>query len=106
LTCAAAVAEGFAKERLQKGGRCHESEIWKAFEAEFPRFRMEENKIEPEYLRDMVANWHPIAQRTPSGYYKNVSLKPFMNPFTGKTGGVDVSNTSADSSGSSKPASL
>lgn len=61
---------------------------------------MEENKIEPEYLRDMVANWHPIAQRTPSGYYKNVSLKVFSDPFTGKTTGVDITSTSSDSESS------
>jgi hypothetical protein len=39
----------------------------------------------------MVLKWHPRAQRTPTGYYKNVSLKPKADPFTGDVVGVDLS---------------
>jgi hypothetical protein len=49
-----------------------------------------------QYLRDMVSNWHPKAQRTASGYYKNVSLKPKADPFSGATMGVDLSTVSSD----------
>eukprot|EP00892_Ulva_mutabilis_P010735 jgi/Ulvmu1/8033/UM004_0270.1 len=74
----------FAERRLQQGGRCHETEIWKAWEAEHPQFRGEDNRIEDKYLRDMVANWYPYAQRTASGFYKNVSVRPKADPFTGE----------------------
>ena len=74
----------FAERRLQQGGRCHETDIWRAFEAEHPQFRGEENRIEEKYLRDMVANWNPYAQRTAAGFYKNVSVRPKADPFTGE----------------------
>jgi hypothetical protein len=59
----------FAEDRLKRGGRCHESEIMKAFKTENPDFAGQE-----EYLRDMVSSWYPQAQRTPSGFYKNLSV--------------------------------
>lgn len=68
----------FAEERLERGGRCHESEIRKAFKADHPSFAGNE-----DYLRDMVSSWYPQAQRTPSGYYKNVSVVAKVDPFTG-----------------------
>ena len=74
LVCAVA----FAEQRLKRGGRCHESEIIKAFKAENPAFAGQE-----DYLRDMVSSWFPQAQRTPSGYYKNVSVLAKVDPFTG-----------------------
>lgn len=86
-------AAGFAEARLQKGGRCHESEIWKAFEGEHPEFRLEENKIPEQFCRDMVVNWFPQAQRSAAGFYKNVSLRPRSDPFTGETTGVDLSTS-------------
>jgi hypothetical protein len=42
-------AVAFAEQRLKRGGRCHESEIMKAFKADNPSFAGQE-----EYLRDMV----------------------------------------------------
>ena len=69
----------FAEERLKRGGRCHESEIQKAFKADNPSFAGQE-----EYLRDMVSSWYPQAQRTPSGYYKNLSVLAKVDPVTGK----------------------
>lgn len=84
----------FADRRLQRGGRCHESEIWRAFEAEHPSFRKESERIDAQYLRDMVSNWQPKAQRTSGGYYKNVSLRSQTDPFTGEAVGVDLSAVS------------
>lgn len=83
LTPAACAAAGFAERRLQQGGRCHETEIWKAFEAENPALRGD-GRIEEKFLRDMVANWYPYAQRTSAGFYKNVSVRPKADPFTGE----------------------
>ena len=96
---ACACAASFARERLQRGGRCHESEIWKEFQKDHPEFRSDEKKIDEQYLRDMVSNWHPKAQRTPSGYYKNVSLKPKADPFTGEQTGVNLASVSEVESG-------
>lgn len=87
-------AAKFADEELQKGGRCHENEIRRAFERANPEFRRPDNRIEQQYLRDMVANWFPQAKRTSSGFYKNVSLKPRTDPFTGKTSGMDLAAVS------------
>ena len=42
----------------------------------------------------MVANWYPQAQRSAAGFYKNVSLQPRSDPFTGETTGVDLSGAS------------
>ena len=33
-------------------------------------------------LRDMVRNWHPDSDRTPRGFYKNLSLEVRLDPFT------------------------
>lgn len=100
-------AAGFAAERLQRGGRCHESEIWKAFEAAHPQFRSAEGKIKDEYLRDMVANWFPQARRTAAGFYKNVSLVPKADPFTGEVIGMDLSaSAAAEEAGAARPPPL
>lgn len=80
LTGGLCAAAGFAERRLQRSGRCHETEIWKAFEAENPQLR----GIEEKFLRDMVSNWEPYAQRTAAGFYKNVSVRPKVDPFTGE----------------------
>lgn len=83
-------AAQFAERELQKGGRCHENEIRQAFERAHPDFRQPENRIEQQYLRDMVSNWFPAAKRTASGFYKNVSLQPKTDPFTGERSGMDL----------------
>jgi hypothetical protein len=37
---------------------------------------------------DFIRNWHPGASRTPSGFYRNLSLKPRIDAFTGKSTGT------------------
>eukprot|EP00798_Chlamydomonas_sp_ICE-L_P032713 gene32713-3597_t len=78
----------FGDERLQRAGRCHESEVYKEFRAKYPKFRSEE-AISDSTLRDMIRNYHPAAQRTPQGYYKNLSVLARVDAFTGETVGVD-----------------
>ena len=40
-------------------------------------------------------NWHPSADRTASGYYKNLSLQERVDPFTGElTGSAAVVRSS------------
>mmetsp|Transcript_26026 Transcript_26026/g.56774 ORF Transcript_26026/g.56774 Transcript_26026/m.56774 type:complete len:323 (-) Transcript_26026:763-1731(-) len=76
----------FADARLQKAGRCHESEVFGAFRKEFAKYRREE-VISDAVLRDMVRNWHPDVERTPRGFYKNMSVVARRDPFTGETVG-------------------
>ena len=85
-------ADRFAEQQLQKGGRCHENEIRNAFERSNPSYRAEGTRIAQKYLRDMVSNWHRGAQRTSGGFYKNVSLQPTTDPFTGSAQGTDLSS--------------
>jgi hypothetical protein len=70
--------ERWADERLVRSGRCHESEIFKSFRKSFPRHR---EQLEDASLRDMVRNWCATVDRSPSGYYKGVSLAPYKDPF-------------------------
>jgi len=53
----------FAARRLQRGGRCHESEVWAAFRREHARYRSVE-VLSDATLRTMVVNWFPEAERT------------------------------------------
>lgn len=70
----------FADQRLLRKGRCHESEVFTAFRKSFARYR--DPAVVPDpVLRDMVRNWFPAAQRTGSGYYKNVSLTEVADPI-------------------------
>lgn len=85
--CAAA---GFADKRLQRGGRCHESEIFSAFRRDFARYRSAE-ALPDTVLRDMVRNWYPDVERTRTGYYKNVSLRAYVDAFTGQQAGFTAS---------------
>jgi len=66
--------KGFADDALIMKGRCHESEIFKAFRARFGRYRTQDS-LNDIRLRDMVRNWHKGAERSRSGWYKNVSLR-------------------------------
>jgi hypothetical protein len=72
LCCAAA---GFADARLQRSGRCHESEVFTAFRQRFGKYRSAD-VIPDSTLRDMVRNWHPGVERTRTGYLRNISLRP------------------------------
>eukprot|EP00877_Chromochloris_zofingiensis_P010405 jgi/Chrzof1/5618/Cz16g09050.t1 len=81
---------GFADKRLQRGGRCHESEIFSAFRRDFARYRSAE-ALPDTVLRDMVRNWYPDVERTRTGYYKNVSLRAYVDAFTGQQAGFTAS---------------
>ena len=43
--------------------------------------------LSDEDLRSMVRNWHPDAERTPKGFYKNLSVIARVDPFTGEAVG-------------------
>lgn len=99
----------FADERLLRTGRCHETEIYSAFRKSHAKYRntvrppvtpsypnpnlllreqgfptallCSQEAVSDRVLRDMVKQWFPAAQRTGSGYYKNVSVAAAMDPF-------------------------
>ena len=64
----------FADGSLQRRGRCHGVEVSRAFRRRFPAYADEATLSEKD-LRTMILNWHPSAERTSSGYYKNLSLQ-------------------------------
>ena len=51
-----------------------------------PSYRRPE-VLSDEDLRSMIRNWHPEAERTPKGFYKNLSVLSRVDPFTGETRG-------------------
>ena len=65
---------GFANDALIPRGRCHESEIFKAFRARFGKYRTQD-ALSDVRLRDMVRNWNRSVERSNTGFYKNISLK-------------------------------
>ena len=71
----AALPARFADARLQRSGRCHESEILRALQREMPQFRRE-GALDAGSMRQLVRNWQPDAERSSNGYWKNVSLRP------------------------------
>jgi len=62
----------FADRRLSRSGRVHQMEISKAFRAAYPQH--DESVLDESEFRSLVANWAPGAERSPRGYYKNLSL--------------------------------
>ena len=84
-------AARFADARLQRSGRCHESEVLKALQRELPQFRRE-GALDGGMLRKLVRNWAPDAERSSAGYYKGVSLLP--------AGGAPVAPASSGSTSS------
>lgn len=70
----------FAEENLLSTGRCHVSEVEKRFRSTCASYRSKESFTDDE-LRNLIANWAPQADRTPSGYYKGLSLRPKQDPF-------------------------
>lgn len=88
-------AARFADARLQRSGRCHETEIIKALQRELPQFRRE-GALEGATLRQLVRNWAPDAERTSAGYFKGLSLLP--------AGGAPVPPPRAQPAGSSSAA--
>ena len=81
-------AAKFADQRLRRSGRCHESEVRDALQKADRRLRGP-NSLSESALRDMIRNWHPAADRTATGYYKNMSLRAQVDPFTGQTIGSE-----------------
>ncbi|KAJ9522378.1 hypothetical protein QJQ45_008154 [Haematococcus lacustris] len=75
--------------RLQRAGRCHESEVFKAFRKAHAKYRTAE-AISDAVLRDMVRNWHPSVERTPNGFYRNLSLAPTVDAWTGAMQGPQL----------------
>ena len=76
----------FASEQLLVGGRCHESEIVGAFRAYYPRYRRRDmsSTVDGESVPDneicaLVRTWNAKmgrpGERTPTGFWKGVSLK-------------------------------
>ena len=51
----------------------YSAEVDRAFRRAYPAHRDEEALSERD-LRSMIVNWAPGAERTPSGYYKGLSL--------------------------------
>ncbi|KAL1498533.1 hypothetical protein AB1Y20_013854 [Prymnesium parvum] len=77
----------FASERLQPTGRCHESEIVRAFRAYYPRYRRSDMRrtedgvsLPDERVAALVRSWNGEvgrpAVRTPAGYWKGISVAP------------------------------
>ena len=62
-------AAGFAAERLQRSGGCHESEVAEAFRKAAPRLRSPQAMPESR-MRDFVRVWARDARLTPNGFWK------------------------------------
>ena len=64
----------FASTRLSRsaGGRVHQTEISKAFRSAYPAYT--EDVLDEMELRSLIANFAPSSERSPRGYYKNLSL--------------------------------
>lgn len=84
-------AASWADQRLQRGGRCHESEVYAAFRRQHALYRRPDS-LPDATLRDMLRNWYPDVDRTRTGYLKNCSLKPGVDAFTGQATGTTVAS--------------
>ena len=76
----------FAEETLERKGRCHSTEVTRAFKRRFgSKYALSESRVDAsdatardlseKDLYTMILNWHPNAERTSNGYFKNLSLK-------------------------------
>ena len=76
----------FAEETLERKGRCHSTEVARAFKRRFgSKYALSESRVDAsdatardlseKDLYTMILNWHPNAERTSNGYFKNLSLK-------------------------------
>ena len=74
----------FAEQSLERKGRCHSSEVSRAFRRKFGGKYLLENErksstspdaLSEKDLYNMILNWHPNAERTSNGFFKNLSLK-------------------------------
>ncbi len=82
----------FADERLQPRGSCHETEIFTAFRRSNARYRREDT-LPDATLRRFIRTWakqyiYPTAERTGNGFFKRISLRERIDPFTGATAGT------------------
>lgn len=82
--------KAFADACLVRKGRCHVSEIDKAFRRYSIEYRRKAAKADDTarpggaaadtLLRDLVSNWAPQAQRTSGGFYKGLSVAIAVSP--------------------------
>lgn len=78
---------------MQPRGGCHETEIFSAFRRSNAKYRTEQT-LSDVTLRQFIRNWakqyvYPTAERTSNGYFKKISLRETVDPFTGhRTGSV------------------
>lgn len=88
----------FASRRLQYNGQCHESEIFGAFKTDKVKYR-NQNQITEKMIRYMIKKWAPKAERTTYGFYKNISVRAQIDPFTGEWKGRKTQNPVSDLKG-------
>ena len=74
------LAVSFADARLQRNGRCHETEVFAAFRREVARYRAPD-AVSDEQLRSFVRNWSSAATRSSTGYLKGVSVAARADPL-------------------------
>lgn len=73
--------KAFADARLERRGRCHTSDVEKAYKAYSAAYRKRVsqgdgvNAANDVDLRNFVANWCPSAERTSGGFIKGVSVR-------------------------------
>ena len=65
----------FADEGLERKGRCHESEVERAFRASAGRYR-DPSSVSIVEIRKFVRNWEPSARRSSNGFYVGISVAP------------------------------
>jgi hypothetical protein len=72
--------------------------VFTSFRAQHARYRSPD-VLPDTALRDMVRNWHAGVDRSANGFYRNLSLRPRVDPFTGQTTGsvVPVGRSAAGS---------
>jgi hypothetical protein len=76
----------FADARLARKGRCHISEVEKAYRRFSPSYNRTAaaaaaagggvNAAGDADLRNFIANWHSASERSSGGFYKNLSVLP------------------------------
>lgn len=108
VSCAAAYrllpAAAWANTKLQRSGRCHESEVFNAFRRSSGRYRSAE-VLPDSTLRDMVRNWHPGVERTRTGYLKNMSLQGLSSSDAARARAEAAAAAAAAADDSQQPSS-
>ena len=62
----------FAQNRLSRSGRAHQTEISRAFRDAYPQY--DESVLDESEFRRSSPTAPPPRERSPRGYYKNLSL--------------------------------